>query len=97
MRFLHFVLLGPILGVLAVIGAVICYVVLDPRIRFVERLDVFKVPVLAAVPHVNTPFTKRVFRVDMLMCICFGILIMAGYLTLAIASKFGWLDGIFTA
>ncbi len=95
LRFLHFVLLGPIAGVCAIIGAILAFVVLDPRVRFPERLQSLGVPVLAVVPHVNTPFTKRMFRMDMMLCVFLGLLIMAAYGGLAFASKLGVLEKLF--
>jgi uncharacterized protein involved in exopolysaccharide biosynthesis len=38
-RFLHYVLMGPFLGGLLAIGAVIAYVMLDPRLRFPAALS----------------------------------------------------------
>lgn len=89
LRFLHFVLAGPILGTLFVLGAIVLFTMLDPRIRFSERLSEFNVPVLAVVPHVSTPFTKRVVKVDIIICFIASIAIMASYIGLAYASKSG--------
>jgi polysaccharide chain length determinant protein (PEP-CTERM system associated) len=91
LRFVHFVVLGPILGLLAVIGLMIVFVLVDPRVRFSEMLSIYKVPVLAVVPHVKTSFTKRVVRTDMIICMSLGILILAAYGGLAFASKMGLL------
>jgi len=91
LRFLHFVLLGPFLGVFAVIGLVVVYVLLDQRIRFPDTLLGLGVPTLAVIPHVKTPFTKRVVRMDMLICLSLGILIMSAYIGLAYASKMGFI------
>lgn len=89
LRFLHFVIVGPILGILFVVGMVVAFVLLDSRIRFPENLASYSVPTLAVVPHVTTPFTKRVFKIDMVLCVILGISIMAGYIGLAFASKMG--------
>lgn len=91
LRFVHFVVLGPILGLLAVIGLIVAYVLVDQRIRFPERLNAFNVPTLAVIPHVKTAFTKRVVRTDMIICMFLGVLIMAAYVGLAYASKTGLL------
>ncbi len=90
LRYLHFVILGPIAGLLAVLGLVVVYVVLDPRIRFVNSLEQLETPVLAEVPHIMTPLSKRVMRIDMIVCMFFGMLILAAYVSLAFASKLGW-------
>ena len=92
LQFVHFVMLGPVLGFFAILGLIIVYVLVDQRIRFSERLSSFKVPTLAVIPHVKTAFTKRVMRTDMIICIFLGILIMAAYVGLAYASKNGLLS-----
>lgn len=47
LRFVHFVALGPMLGVLAILGLFVAYVLVDQRIRFPERLASFNVATLA--------------------------------------------------
>ena len=89
LRFLHFVMIGPFLGLFAIIGLAIVYVFLDPRITFPDRLNDFGVPVLAVVPHLYTPVTQRVVRTDVLLCIGVGLLILSAYVGLAYASKIG--------
>lgn len=89
LRFLHFVLIGPFVGFFFVVGIAVLYVIVDPRIRFPDSLDQFNVQVLAVVPHLQTPFSQRVVRMDMILCIFLGLLIMGLYLGLAYASKVG--------
>ena len=92
LRFVHFVVLGPIAGFLAVLSLLVAFVLVDQRIRFAEKLAVFSVPTLAVIPHVNTAFSRRVVRSDMIICIILGLLIMAAYVGLAYASKTGLLE-----
>jgi hypothetical protein len=47
------------------------------------------VATLATIPHVKTPFTKRVVRVDMVTCLIIGFVIMCAYVGLAYVSKVG--------
>jgi polysaccharide chain length determinant protein (PEP-CTERM system associated) len=89
LRSLHFVIVGPFVGLFAILGVGIVYILLDPRIRFASRLSELGVPVLAVIPHVKTPFTKRVVRVDMIVCLVLACLIMAAYIGLAFAIKMG--------
>jgi protein tyrosine kinase modulator len=89
LRFLHFVLMGPFLGLFAVLGLVVLYVLVDPRIRFSENLAGFPVKTLAVIPHINTKFSKRVMRTDIIVCFILGIAIMAIYVALAYLSKMG--------
>jgi polysaccharide chain length determinant protein (PEP-CTERM system associated) len=89
LRFLHFVLLGPIVGLVVVLGAAVALVMLDPRIRFVGRLADLEAPLLAVVPHVSTPLSRRVLKVDMLVCIGISLVVMVLYVSLAYAIKIG--------
>ena len=92
LRFVHFVVLGPLLGFFGVMGLLVAFVLVDQRIRFSDQLSEFEVPTLAVIPHVKTAFTQRVMRIDMIICITLGILIMAAYIGLAYASKSGLLN-----
>jgi len=70
LQFFHFAILGPFLGLLLPIGLVGAYVVLDPRVRSAALLaDQLPedIEILGVIPHVNTPFSKRVLRADVLM------------------------------
>ena len=84
LRFIHFVLAGPVIGLLLPLGLVVAYVVLDPRIRSATLLvSQFKteMEVLGVIPHINTPFAKRVLKGDVVFlgAICFlTVLIYAG-------------------
>jgi polysaccharide chain length determinant protein (PEP-CTERM system associated) len=89
LRFLHFVLFGPIAGFLAVVGLAIAYIMVDQRIRFPERLQDLNVTTLAVIPHIKTSFTKRVMRIDMIICVVLSILILSAYVGLAFAAKVG--------
>lgn len=65
LRFIHFFLAAPLLGLLAPIALLVAYILLDPRMRFVDKIESAlpdSVPVLAVVPHVTTPFERRVLR-----------------------------------
>ena len=89
LRFLHFVAAGPFVGLLSTLAFIILFVLLDRRIRFSEEVSHFGVPVLAVIPHIKTSFTKRVVRMDIALCLIFGLVIMSGYISLAYASKMG--------
>jgi len=89
LRFVHFVFLGPFMGLFGVIGLILLYVLLDPKIRFPALLSELDVVTLAVIPHIKTPFTKRVVRFDMVICGILAFLIMVAYIGLAYASKEG--------
>ncbi|ARN74507.1 XrtA system polysaccharide chain length determinant [Oceanicoccus sagamiensis] len=93
-RFIHFALVAPIAGLLAGIGLVILYVIVDPRLRSPSKLaDSLpdNIELLAVVPHIRTKLSARLVRVDMLvlslvcliaMCIYGGLVWgrLSGYL-----------------
>lgn len=70
LRFIHFLAAGPGLGLLAALGLILAYVVLDPRLRS-PALLLNQLPpdieLLGVVPHVHTPLAKRVFRSDVML------------------------------
>ncbi|MFA7554736.1 MAG: XrtA system polysaccharide chain length determinant [Spongiibacteraceae bacterium] len=86
-RFLHFVVMGLVLGVLVPAGIAVAYVLLDPRIRFASSLTAMDLPVLVVTPHVRTAFNKRMARSDMVWLIILGILLLAVYFGLAFAHR----------
>lgn len=92
LRFMHFALAGPILGVLVPLAALIAFIQLDPRIRYPSVLEQsLSVPVLAVVPHVNTPFAKRMLRSDMVLLSIFMFLSMVIYVAICVSRYVGWL------
>lgn len=89
LRFMHFVIIGPFIGILFVLGLAAAYVILDPRIRFANQLEEVEAPLLATVPHVLTPFAQRMVKKDIVLCALFALLTMCLYLALAYATKTG--------
>lgn len=88
--FIHFVMLGPVVGVLVPIGLVIVYVLLDPRLRFPAELEqAVGVPVVGVVPHINTQFSRLVSRADIIIVVLLFVVILAAYLGVAYARKMG--------
>ncbi|MCG8668495.1 MAG: hypothetical protein MI867_03710 [Pseudomonadales bacterium] len=85
LRFLHFVLIGPILGVLFPVGLVVAYVMLDPRIRFVDKLEQeIDIPVLGVVPHIHTKLSQRVLKGDVLLLATLLIVVFAAYVSIVV-------------
>lgn len=66
-RFVHLFLAAPFVGLLVPIGLVVALILLDPRIRFVDRMQAAlppSVPVLAVVPHMTTSQDRRETRTE---------------------------------
>ncbi|OUR99184.1 hypothetical protein A9Q81_11445 [Gammaproteobacteria bacterium 42_54_T18] len=85
-RFFHFALAGPVAGVLAPIALLMVFILLDPRIRFVDKVkSVVSVPVLGVVPHIHTSLSKRIFKADIILLGVFVILVMSVYVGIILA------------
>jgi polysaccharide chain length determinant protein (PEP-CTERM system associated) len=92
LKFMHFALIGPILGLLIPLGLIVVYVVLDPRIRFSSALlGLDGVVVLASVPHVLTPIKKRIFSWDVILLGLFILVTGSIYLAVTYARVKGML------
>jgi polysaccharide chain length determinant protein (PEP-CTERM system associated) len=89
LRFLHFVIAGPILGALAVIGVIIAFVLFDPRVRFMNHINVPNAAVVANIPHMRTKQERRSIKVGFVYYVMLVIVFMGIYTSLALAYKFG--------
>src|SRR5690554_3004035 len=85
LNFIHFAIAGPVLGLLAALGLLIVYVMLDPHIRSARVLQqqLADVEVLGVIPHFHSPLGERLLRKDVLLLIFLSILAMAAYAALA--------------
>lgn len=86
LRFIHFAVVGPILGLLAPIGLLIMYVMLDPHLRSARALQQqlpSGVELLGVIPHYHTPLGERILKKDVIMLVILWILAMAAYITFA--------------
>ena len=86
LNFIHFAIAGPILGLLAALGLLVVYVMLDPHIRSARVLQqqLTDVEVLGVIPHYHSPLGERLLRKDVLLLIFLSILAMAAYTALAV-------------
>lgn len=92
LRFIHFFLLAPLVGLLVPIGLLVAYIQLDPRMRFVERVQAAlpdSIPVLAVVPHVATPFERRLLRSQWNYIGIFVAVVLLVYAVVAVARLTG--------
>lgn len=92
LRFLHFVLLGPLVGLMVPIGLLFVYTQIDPRVRFIEKFGAMSgVPVLGNVPHFSSPVEKRKTRNEYLALGAFVFLVLAAYATVVLLKVKGFL------
>lgn len=85
--FIHFAILGPILGILLPIGLLIFYVLVDPHLRSARNLQKLLPPdieLIGVIPHFNTPLGERLLKKDMLIIHLLSFLALAGYLAIAV-------------
>lgn len=89
--FLHFAILGPILGLLASLGLLIVYVLLDPHIRSARALQQSLpegMDVIGSIPHYNTPLGERLLRKDIIGLLLLSIIAIAAYAGFAVYWQF---------
>ncbi len=61
LRFMHFVIAGPVLGILGPLGLLVLWLILDPRIRSHNVLsERMQLPLLGVIPYANTIHTNPV-------------------------------------
>lgn len=68
--FIHFAILGPILGLLMPLGLIVMYVLLDPHFRSARALQRQLPPdveLIGVVPHYRSPLSERLFKKDMVL------------------------------
>ncbi len=91
LRFIHFALVGPFLGILAPLGLLFAYVFLDPHFRSARALQQQMpegIELMGVIPHYHTPLGERLMRKDMLVLLGLCLVMMAAYVGVAI----NWYD-----
>ena len=92
LRFMHFFLAAPILGLLLPIGLLVAYIQIDPRIRFTERLHDSlpeTVPVMAVIPHFSTTFDRNLARTEWGGILLFAAVVLLIYVAAGVARLLG--------
>jgi len=93
-RFMHFFLVAPLAGLLAPIGLIVALIFLDPKIRFVERMQTAlpkSVTVLAVIPHMTTSQERREIKAEWRNVVIFMAAVLLVYALLGVARLLGWL------
>ena len=68
LRFTHFAMAGPVLGIAIPLGLIFLFIQLDPRIRMSHKLEEsLPVPLIGVVPHLTPPIRKRLFSKDIIL------------------------------
>lgn len=93
-RFVHLFLAAPFVGMLIPIGLIVALILLDPRIRFVERMQSALPPsvaVLAVIPHMTTGQERRETRSEWRNVALFVAAVLVVYVMVGAARLLGLL------
>ena len=83
LHFIHFAILGPILGFLFPLGLLVFYVLVDPHLRSARALHKLlpaDIELIGVIPHFNTPLGERLLKKDMVLMFVIAFAAMAGYM-----------------
>ena len=92
LRFMHFFLAAPVLGVLLPLALIVAYIQLDPRVRFVERIEPVlpeNVSLLIVVPHMTTQLERRMRRAEWGYLSVFAALVVVAYIIVGVVRLAG--------
>ena len=87
LKFIHFALLGPLIGLLFPLGLLIAYVLLDPNLRSAKILQSqlpADVELIGSIPHFKTPIGDRLLKKDMIFLLGSSILAMVVYVAVVV-------------
>lgn len=85
LRLIHFLFIGPILGLIIPLGLLYLFIELDPRVRMASSIeDKLKLPLLAVIPHATMPMKQRLIRPDVVPLIGMMLFVIAVYVVVAI-------------
>lgn len=94
LRFIHFFLLAPVIGLLAPLAILAAYIQLDPRVRFPGKLmDMLpeNVPLIAVIPHMITHSERRTNRSEWMGLAIFAGVVMIIYTVVGISRIGGFI------
>lgn len=84
LRFIHFLFIGPVLGLAIPLGLLYLFIEVDPRVRIARSIeDKLKLPLLAVIPHATTPMKQRLIRHDVVPLIGMLVAVFAVYVATA--------------
>jgi capsular polysaccharide biosynthesis protein len=87
LHFIHFALIGPLLGLILPLGLLIAYVMFDPHLRSARTLQKQlpdDIQLIGVIPHYRSPLGDRLLKKDMLLIVAASALAMALYVAIAV-------------
>ncbi len=85
--FIHFAILGPVVGLIISLGLLVVYVLFDPHFRSARTLQRQLPPdieLISVIPHYKSPLGERLFKKDMLLILIILTASMAAYIGIAV-------------
>ncbi|HEY8939209.1 MAG TPA: XrtA system polysaccharide chain length determinant [Cellvibrio sp.] len=85
--FIHFVLIGPVAGLILSLGLLVVYVLFDPHFRSARSLQrqlPDDIELIGVIPHYKSPLGERLFRKDMLLILVILSASLAAYIGIAV-------------
>jgi len=79
-QFWQLAAVAPFFGMMVPLGLLVAYVLVDKKIRFEQALkEELELDIIAVIPHMHTPLTRRLLRSDMLLLGGVVLLILLAY------------------
>lgn len=85
--FIHFALLGPLLGLILPIGLLVAYVMFDPHLRSARTLQKQlpdDIQLIGVIPHYRSPLGDRLLKKDMLLILAACAMGMTLYIAITV-------------
>lgn len=85
--FIHFVVIGPVAGLILSLGLLVLYVLLDPHFRSARSLQrqlPDDIELIGVIPHYKSPLGERLFKKDMLLILVILSASLAAYIGIAV-------------
>ncbi|PUA27577.1 MAG: chain length-determining protein [Cellvibrio sp. 79] len=85
--FIHFVVIGPVAGLILSLGLLVLYVLFDPHFRSARSLQrqlPDDIELIGVIPHYKSPLGERLFKKDMLLILVILSASLAAYIGIAV-------------
>ncbi|AQT61408.1 XrtA system polysaccharide chain length determinant [Cellvibrio sp. PSBB023] len=86
-HFIHFALIGPLLGLLLPLGLLVAYVMFDPHLRSARALQKQlpdDIQLIGVIPHYRSPLGDRLLKKDMLLMLAASAIAMGLYIAITV-------------
>lgn len=87
LHFIHFAIIGPLLGLLLPLGLLVAYVLLDPHLRSARALQKQlpeDIQLIGVIPHYRSPLGDRLLKKDMLWILAISVIALGFYVAITV-------------